>query len=160
MNLQVNPNHYFKSTYDTKERFISYWHQINEIILLKPKSILEIGVGNGFVSRYRKDREFKVTTLDIDKRLNPDTVGSVLSIPLPSQSFEVVACFEVLEHLPYENFSLALKEIFRVCNYYAVLSLPDVSRVYHFNVQIPKFGEIKKLIPLPRFNGIVSKFDG
>ena len=38
MKTQVEPNHYFSKSYDSKERFISYWHQINEIIKLNPKS--------------------------------------------------------------------------------------------------------------------------
>ena len=28
---QVKPDHYYKITYDTKERFCSYWHQIHEV---------------------------------------------------------------------------------------------------------------------------------
>ena len=52
MKPQVEPNHYFNESYNSKERFISYWHQINEIIKLKPKKVLEIGIGNGFVSKY------------------------------------------------------------------------------------------------------------
>ena len=46
---QVAPDHYFNKSYDTKERFISYWRQINEIIKLGPNRVLEIGIGNGFV---------------------------------------------------------------------------------------------------------------
>ena len=49
---QVESNHYYKEAYDTKDRFISYWHQINEIIMLNPDSVLEIGIGNGFLSKY------------------------------------------------------------------------------------------------------------
>jgi len=37
---QVKPSHYFQRNYDTKERFISYWHQVNEIIELEPNSVL------------------------------------------------------------------------------------------------------------------------
>ncbi|MDD3818399.1 MAG: class I SAM-dependent methyltransferase [Actinomycetota bacterium] len=149
MNIQIDTNNYFKSDYDTKERFISYWYQINEIISLKPASILEIGVGNSFVSNYLKKKGFEVTTLDIEPGLKPDIVGSVLSIPFSPNSFDVVACYEVLEHLPYKNFSKALAEIYRVCKNYAIISLPDRRRVYRFNLQIPRLGEVKKLIPLP-----------
>jgi len=105
MKLQVDPGHYFNKSYDTKERFISYWHQINEIMELNPKKVLEIGVGNGFVSKYLKERGVNVITLDIDERLKPDAVGSVLDIPFSESSFDVVTCYEVLEHLPYENYS-------------------------------------------------------
>jgi len=81
MNLRVEGLHYFRKEYDKKSRFISYWHQINEIIKLNPKRVLEIGVGNGFISKYLKERGVNVITLDIDKRLNPDVTGSILDIP-------------------------------------------------------------------------------
>jgi len=160
MKLQVDPGHYFNKSYDTKERFISYWHQINEIMELNPKKVLEIGVGDGFVSKYLKERGVNVITLDIDERLKPDAVGSVLDIPFSESSFDVVTCYEVLEHLPYENFKKALSEIFRVSKSYAILSLPDASRVYRLYVHIPKVGIIKKLIPLPRYDRRIHKFDG
>jgi len=160
MNTQVDSSHYFNKSYDVKERFISYWHQINEIITLNPGSILEIGIGNGLVSNYLKHREFDVTAMDIDEQLNPDKVGSVLSIPFPDESFEVVACFEVLEHLPYEDFPKALGEIHRVSSKYAVLSLPDSSRAYRLDIQVPKIGELRMLIPLPHLKLPRHNFDG
>ena len=160
MKPQVEPNHYFNKSYDVKERFISYWHQINEIIKLCPKRVLEIGIGNGFTTKYLKERRVNVLTLDIDKMLNPDIVGSILDIPLPDKSFDVVACYEILEHLPYEDFSKALSEIFRVSKSYAILSLPDAGRVYRIYIQIPKIGIFKKLISLPRIQNPIHKFDG
>ena len=160
MKLQVEQKHYFNKTYDSKGRFISYWHQINEIINLPHNIVLEIGIGNGFVSKYLKDRKINVKTLDIDKRLNPDIVGSVLDIPFASESFDVVTCYELLEHLPYENFNKALSEIFRVSKFYAVLSIPDSGRVYQLYLHIPKVGIIKKLIPLPRLKKLNHKYDG
>jgi ubiquinone/menaquinone biosynthesis C-methylase UbiE len=160
MNLQVDQDHYFGKTYDSKWRFISYWHQINEIMTLEPKSILEIGIGNGFVANYMKKRGLNVTTTDIDEHLNPDKVGSVLSIPFADKSFEVVGCFEVLEHLPYGDFHKALSEIRRVSAKYAVLSLPDRTRAYRLDIEAPKIGELKKLIILPRLKPPKHKFDG
>lgn len=35
-----------------------------------------------------------------------------------------------------------------------------MERVYRFDVQLPKLGEIKRLIQLPRFKKTVHKFDG
>ena len=157
---QVEPSHYLRKEYDSKGRFISYWHQINELMELEPRSILEIGIGNGLTSNYLKGRGLNVATMDIDERLNPDKVGSILDIPFPDGSFEVVACFEVLEHLPYEDFPKALSEIQRVSSRYAVLSLPDLTRVYRFDIQIPKIGELKMLIPLPRLRPPKHVFDG
>jgi len=90
---QVKRDHSYKITYDTKERFCSYWCQIHEVLSLKnPGEVLEVGIGNGFVSRYLRDRGVNVIALDIDKELKPDVVGSVLDIPFPKTSFKVVMC--------------------------------------------------------------------
>lgn len=35
MNIQVDAESYFSRDYDSKWRFISYWHQLNEIIMLE-----------------------------------------------------------------------------------------------------------------------------
>ncbi len=133
---------------------------MDELVSLKPASILEIGVGNGFVSNYLRQKGFKVTTLDIDERLNPDIVSSVLSLPFPGGAFEVAACYEVLEHLPFGDFLKALKEIYRVSRLCAVLSLPDCTRAYRLGVQIPKIGEFRILLPFPRLKAPVHRFCG
>ena len=151
---------YFDIDYDSKKRFCSYWHQINEIISLKPKKVLEIGIGNGFVTRYLRDKELNVTTLDIAHELRPDVAGAVLAIPFKNCSFDVVVCCEVLEHLPYSEFSKALKEIHRVSRKHVVLSLPDVTTVYRINIELPRIGPIKKLISHPFYRSTRHKFDG
>lgn len=125
-----------------------------------PKTVLEIGIGNGFVSKYLKEREINVVTLDLDKRLNPNVAGSVMDIPFPNESFEVVACYELLEHLPYEGFKGAILEIFRVSNSYTLLSLPDASSVYRLYGQIPRIGQYKKLIQIPSLRKPINRFDG
>jgi len=160
MKLQVRPDHYYDIDYDTKQRFCSYWHQIHEILLRKQNEVLEIGVGNKFVCNYLRERGVNIVTLDIDKELQPDVVGSVLDIPFRDRSFQIVACYELLEHLPYEYVAKALSEISRVSKQYVILSLPDVNRVYRIYIYIPKIGEIKRLLPLPRIRKPIHKFDG
>lgn len=148
MAIQVPPDHYANG-YDTKERFCSYWYQIHQLTLLKPHSILEVGVGNRFVSKYLREKEFAITTLDIDKRLSPDLAASILNIPFKDCSFDVVSCYEVLEHLPYTYFYGALRELNRVSIRNVVLSVPDANWACRFYLHIPKVGEIKKILPLP-----------
>lgn len=160
MNQPEPADHYLLETYDTKGRFISYWHQINEILALKPGNVLEVGLGNGFIAEYLKKRGVNVTTLDIVGELKPDVVGSVLSMPFAEGMFDIVVCYEVLEHLPYGDFAGALAEIRRVSRRHVVLSLPDNTAVYRLDVELPWFGEIKKLIsrPFPRL--VRHDFDG
>lgn len=156
---QVNPDHYCHS-YDTKERFISYWYQINEITKLKPKNVLEIGMGSGFISKYLREHEIKIHTLDFDSQLKPDYVGSVLDIPFSNDAFDLVSCFQVLEHLPYENFERAISEIFRITSSYALLSLPDATLHCRINLYIPKVGEMKRIVDIPLIQRKPHHFDG
>ena len=157
MKPKVKSAYYGDASYDTRERFVSYWHQINEIMKLKPQSVLEVGVGSKFLSNYLKSKNVNVLTLDNNGELKPDILGSVLCMPFSPGSFDVVACCEVLEHLPYEEFQRALSELYRVSCGYVIISLPDTNRVYRFNIQVPKLGELRLLIPLPRIGK--PKFD-
>ncbi|MBW1707096.1 MAG: methyltransferase domain-containing protein, partial [Deltaproteobacteria bacterium] len=101
-----------------------------------------------------------VTTLDITHNLRPDVAGSVLAIPFKDGFFDVVACYEVLEHVPYRNFAGALKELGRVSCRHVILSFPDVTSVYRLNIELPRIKEIKKLIPHPFPQATVHVFDG
>jgi 2-polyprenyl-3-methyl-5-hydroxy-6-metoxy-1,4-benzoquinol methylase len=126
MDIQVNKEHYFNG-YDTKKRWMSYWYQINEVLNLNPNNVLEIGIGNGTVSTHLKSRNINVTTVDVDKSLNPDYVCDVkeLTSIFNEHSFDVVLCSEVLEHIPFEYFEHCLDQIKQVSNKNVVISLPD-----------------------------------
>jgi ubiquinone/menaquinone biosynthesis C-methylase UbiE len=159
MNLEAKSVHYFRPSYDTKGRFNSYWHQIDEAVALTPRHVLEIGVGNGFVSKYLKERGINVKTLDIDYRLSPDIISSVLEMPFPNDVFDVISCCEVLEHLPYSEFKNALGELARVSQKFVILSLPDVTTSYRFNIELPRLRPIKKLVTHPFHRAIRHVYD-
>jgi len=156
---QVPSEHYFNG-YNTKERWMSYWYQINEVIKTKPKKVLEIGVGNRTVANYLKTYGIEVITADIDKNLEPDYVCSVteLSKYFVESSFDTVLCAEVLEHIPFIYFENALYEIQKVTKQYAIISLPHFGIKFQFSFKIPlvKGQNILIKFPLPRkhrFNG-------
>jgi len=153
MDMLAKPVHYFRHSYDSKGRFISYWHQIDEAVSLTPSHLLEVGIGNGFVSKYLKERGIDVKTLDIDNRLSPDIIGSVLATPFPNEAFDVVLCCEVLEHLPYREFKNALSELARISQKFVIISLPDVTTSYRFNIELPRLKPIKKLVEHPFHRG-------
>jgi ubiquinone/menaquinone biosynthesis C-methylase UbiE len=137
--MKISIEHYKYSNYDDKNRWFSYWHQINEVLALNPENILEIGVGSKTVSVYLKNQNKKVVTMDIDKNLKPDIVGNVLKIPFDDNYFDVVLCAEVLEHLPFAEFQRSLSEIKRVTKKYLVLSLPHWGKVLYFVIKLPLF---------------------
>ena len=126
MNTQVDKNYYFSGNYDSLARFISYFFQLDLIRRSKPQSILFVGVGNALVSDYLKKQfgDQNVITLDIDPELQPDLVGDIKSLPLTDQSFDTVASFEVLEHLPFSQSERALGELARVSRKHVIISVP------------------------------------
>jgi len=159
MDMLAKPVHYYRHSYDSKGRFSSYWHQIDEAVSLTPSHFLEVGIGNGFVSKYLKANGIDVKTLDIDYRLSPDIIGSVLAIPFPNEAFDVVSCCEVLEHLPYSEFKNALTELARVSQKFVIISLPDVTTSYRFNIELPRLKPIKKLVAHPFHRGSQHPWD-
>lgn len=155
---KITKEKYGFSKYDSKNRWVSYWHQINEVLSLKPRNVLEIGVGNKTVSNYLKNRNIKVVTLDKDKKLKPDIVADILKTPLKDNSFDAVLCAEILEHLPFRKFEEGLKELKRVSRKNVVLSLPYFGHSVKFSLKIPLMKEKKfaARFPFPikhRFSG-------
>jgi ubiquinone/menaquinone biosynthesis C-methylase UbiE len=158
MQKQVEATHYDFKVYISKGRWNSFYHQIDEIISKKPDSILEIGIGSGLLGIVlKKMLHCNYASMDIDNELKPDYIGSILNMPFHDKQYDVIGCFEVLEHLPYENFEKCLSELFRVANNAVIISLPDAGRV--IQLQIPKICHLK-MIKKPFAKITEHKFDG
>jgi len=145
-------NKYTFSKYVYLSRWVSYWYQISEVLKLEPDKLLIIGIGYGFVVDILKRNIPEVKTLDIDKKLSPDIVSSVGDMPLENNSFDVILCAEVLEHLPFERFERILSELKKVSRKYVILSLPHFGPPLKFSVKFPFISELKLAykIPYPR----------
>lgn len=158
--VQINSDHYFSIDYNSKERFNTFWHQFDESLKFNPKSVLEIGTGNGILKYLLNKRGVEVKILDIDSSLNPDYLGSVTDIPVDDKQFDIAVCCQVLEHIPYEDFLGSLIEINRVVKDGLILSLPDLSRRYRFNLKLHFLPEIKFLYSIPRIKQLKWTFNG
>ena len=155
---QVNKAHYDFNKYVDLYHWNSFFYQIDEIIKTTPKSILEVGLGTGIVKYILKDvLHYNYESMDIDPELNPDHVGSILAMPFRDKQYDVVGCFEVLEHLHYCDFEKALSELFRVANKAVIFSLPDAGPIVP--VHISGFAR-KKLIKMPFTKLKKHVFDG
>lgn len=156
---QVDKSHYRFDKYAFEGRFVSYYWQLKEALALKPQSILEVGVGDGVFGNFIKNNtNVSYTSVDIADDLHPDVVGSILKLPFPDKSFDIVCVFEVLEHLPFEDFDKALNELARVARTHIVISLPHFGPMFSFSLKIPFLSEIHIAlkIPFPKthiFNG-------
>ena len=87
---------------------------------------------------------FDVTTVDVDPEVKADVYAHVMDMPFGQNSFDTVLCCQVLEHLPFRDFTKALKIFKRLSRKSAVISLPDVSRHIDFYINLPKVGKIHK----------------
>jgi SAM-dependent methyltransferase len=142
MQKQVDANHYNFANYISKERWISFYHQLDEIISMNPGKILEIGVGSGLLRTIIKDLlHYDYESMDIDEELSPDYIGSILEMPFSDKQYDVIGCFQVLEHLPFENLEKAFSELFRVAKNAVIISLPNARRILRVN--IPKICRMK-----------------
>ncbi len=158
--VQVAVEHYSFNSYYTKDRWISIWHQADEVLSCKPKNVLEIGPGKGVFKAVLGRFGVNVKTLDLDPSLQPDYVASVTEMPFNSRSFDVVCAFQMLEHLPYEQSLLALKEMCRVSAGKVVISLPDARKLWRNILYVPKVGDLRWSIPKPVFGAHKHVFDG
>jgi predicted SAM-dependent methyltransferase len=144
----------------SKARWNSVWHQLDEVIRLKPESVLEIGPGPGLFKTSATLFGLKVETFDIDPDLNPDHVGSATALQFADDSFDVVCAFQTLEHLPYATALQAFAEMTRVSRGYVVISLPDAKLVWRYLFYLPKIGKFDWLLTRPFARMKKHRFDG
>jgi SAM-dependent methyltransferase len=147
--------------YVRKERWISYYHQINEIVLSTINasscqcSILEVGSLMNMLRVICKEMlHYNYESMDIMG--TADHIGSVTEMPFPNEKYDIVVCFQTLEHLPFENFEKALSELFRVAKKSVIISLPDAGK--YIKLHIPGICEMK-LFKRPFSKAIKHEFN-
>jgi ubiquinone/menaquinone biosynthesis C-methylase UbiE len=158
--VQVPASHYDFLNYETPERFASYWRQISCIIGLRPKNVLEIGIGSGLTRFALKRLGIDITTADLEKKLDVDFEADVRTLPFRDNTFDVVAAFQILEHLPFTEFSTALEELSRVSARYICISLPDSGRYVRVSIRLTWRIAMDWVIDLTRFTRKRHVFDG
>lgn len=147
--------------YLSQRRFHSIYEQMATInSLVGVDSVLEIGSGSGILGYLLKELGYSYKSLDNNNGLKSDIVADIRNIPCDSNSFNAVACFQVLEHLPYSDFELALDELIRVSSRYILISLPIKGIYWTYSIYLPGIGH-KRLIFKRPFQRIKSHtFDG
>ena len=108
---------------------------INVIKPLKAKTILDVGCGEGFslnklnennIGEKLEGIDYSKEAISIGKKLFPNLLlkqGSIYDLPYKDNTFDLVLCTEVLEHL--ENPKKGLQEILRMSKKYILVSVPN-----------------------------------
>jgi hypothetical protein len=147
---QVDRSAYQFGKYAFEGRFVSYYWQLKEVLALEPSAVLEIGVGDRVFGNFIKNNtSVSYTSVDVAEDLHPDVVGSILKLPFASKSFDVVCAFEVLEHLPFEQFDTAIAELCRVARTHVVISIPHFGPMVSFSLKIPFIPQIRFAVKIP-----------
>ena len=102
---------------------------------LQINSVLDAGCGEGFtLARLQKEKigkvhegiEYDETAIALGRKTYPKVYirkGDIYDLPYKSNSFDLVICTEVLEHL--ENPKKAYRELIRVSRKYILISVPN-----------------------------------
>ena len=146
--------HYLSNKYEDFNLWLDYWYQKSLLEETKSSKILEIGKGTGTLESIMERQGYDYTTIDIDRSLSPDFVGDITKLPFKDNSFDTVCAFEVLEHIPFEEFTSAISEMNRVAKKYVVISLPYACIYLGFAFQffyIKKFEKLFKFLHLKPF---------
>jgi SAM-dependent methyltransferase len=156
--LQVSAAHYAWSEYVTRGRWSSYWHQIRLVLERRPTTCLVVGKGDDIVPAVLRLAGVGTTTVDIDPRLEPDTVADVRSLPFSDDEFDCVLAAQVLEHVPFEALDGVVSELRRVTRSFVVASVPQRGRAWELALKLP-------FLPALRSGGVLPartrhRFDG
>lgn len=142
---------YLSSRYLDLKQLCAFAHQIEQLSKIGAQRILEVGKGNGFTAMFLKSSGKHVVTVDINESLEPDIVSDLRQLPEKlSESFDVVCCCEVLEHMPWSD----LERSIGVLRRYAptlFLTLPSARRFLGFGgfSRLPKSRVRSLWIPVP-----------
>lgn len=150
MERQVDKNHYDFKAYSHLGRWASYFFQLKETLLFNPESILEIGVGDRVFGDYVKNNtDIKYISVDVAEDLKPDVLASITALPFKDDEFDVSCAFEVLEHIPFESFGIALLEMSRVSKKGVIVSLPHFGPSCELSLKVPFIKRVKIACKLP-----------
>lgn len=157
---QVPKQHYEFSSYVTKRRWASIWHQIDEVLVARAASVLEIGPGPGIFKAATSALGVHVETVDLDEELNPDHVAMADHLPFAAKTYDAVCAFQMLEHVPYPTSLTIFSEMARVARLAVIISLPDARPAWPYSLHIPLRGDLHFFVPRPTTGPKEHVFNG
>ncbi len=119
----------------------SQYLQMKTIFDLSVKSVLEIGPGEGFVASYMRSLNIIYDTLD--NTGNPTILSDLMDWKPVKENWDIVAAFQVLEHLPFSLFEECMVKLIAATKKYIIISLPYHCFGLRFKAFL-SFGQMKR----------------
>jgi 2-polyprenyl-3-methyl-5-hydroxy-6-metoxy-1,4-benzoquinol methylase len=125
------------NTFETRRRLRLVFDDLLGSIDLRGKAFLDGGSGGGHFSAAACHRGANVTSLDVGPNLleqvkkrcdSTRVIGSILDLPFPDESFDVVMSTEVIEHTPDPE--RGVRELCRVVRPGGVLVVTSPNRLW------------------------------
>ena len=156
---QVQKDHYSFDFYSSERRYISYFHQVKNVMYFvtheNVKNILIAGKGDGIVQKILEayselfGLNLSIKTFDIAADLHPDILGDLVDIKkLVNTQVDIILCCQTLEHLPLKE-SLHVLEQMGDISKYVIISVPYKSITFRACLKVPLLNEFEILIKIP-----------
>ncbi|MCF6210134.1 MAG: class I SAM-dependent methyltransferase [Gammaproteobacteria bacterium] len=119
-------------------------------LLPEAGTVLEIGFNDMRMSRLLAER-YDVYGIDLLRSVNKKiqsehdlklSYASIEDLPFPDNSFDMVLCAQVLEHLPESVLKKGVQELARVARQWVFVSVPYCQRVWNENYKCTQCGFI------------------
>ena len=110
--------------------------QVLYVNYMKPKKFVGLNISEAQLDKFRLRKfNFKPELYQLDIRKDP--------FPCPRSHFDIITCFEVVEHFEKKYVDIPLKEMKRVCkkNGTVLLSTPNYDRVHKAKAHVHEYEE-------------------
>lgn len=134
----------------SRNGFGTYYNQVNETLGDDVRDVLVIGQGDNIVPSILRACDLEVDTFDILADMEPTYVGDILQIDdIVHKQYDCILCCEVLEHLPFDKFELALSKLNKISRKKVIISLPVFGLAGYIKIWAPKYINFTMMISIP-----------
>jgi len=80
----------------------------------KNKKIIDLGCGEGVLVKEFNKKSFDIIGLDLNYQSKFVKRGNILNTKYPNNSFDIILCLDVIEHLSFHEQNIAIQEMSRI----------------------------------------------
>lgn len=147
----------FENYYDIAKRnflnersMYSYFTQCRTIADLPDvKRVLEIGPGGGITATLMRNIGYDYQTMDTQPQVNPDILCDFREFDPTEyeQAYDLVAAFQMLEHVPYGQFTSLVEKMKAVSRRWVLMSLPYYCWTFRLEIVLPRLRWLEAISP-------------